>query len=52
MAMLLDKAQSSYFPAFKKMFKDVVSGIYFANSYLSVSDNVLLTNLFEYCLPN
>ena len=29
MAELLEKTQSSYFPAFKKIFKDVVAGKFF-----------------------
>ena len=30
MAELLEKTQSSYFPAFKKIFKDVVAGKFFS----------------------
>ena len=30
MAELLEKTQSSYFPAFKKIFKDVVAGRFFS----------------------
>lgn len=33
MAELLEKTRSSYFPAFKKIFKDVVAGMQSLNRY-------------------
>ena len=42
MAELLEKTQSSYFPAFKKIFKDVVAGKFFLTGILTMGGLLLL----------